>query len=189
MPAMDLISLEEFLALPDDEFERELIRGELRERAMTRRNRSHARLEALLASLLHDWLKTQPEPRGDVFRGEVGCILRTDPPSSVGINVAYFSKDVADEPADQTTLLNGPPVLAIEILSPTDVLEEVDEKIDEYLATGVKLVWIVHPRRQTVTVYRLDADPELFNVQGTLRGDPFLPGLTMSVAEVFRRLA
>ena len=76
-------------------------------------------------------------------------------------------------------------MLAIEILSPSDEQEGIQDKIDEYLRTGVKLVWIVEPVHKTITVYRPDADPELFNLGDEITADPHLPGFKAKVAELF----
>lgn len=180
------MSVEEFLELPDDpRVERELIRGELREKPMTIRNRWHCRNAARIAHFLMAWLLRQPLPRGDVFVGEVGCILRRNPDTAVGIDVAYVSAETAAYESENTTLIDGPPILAAEILSPSDKHEEVIEKVDEYLAAGVKLVWVLDPHFRTVVVYRADAEPELFNIREELTAEPHLPGFRCPVAAIF----
>lgn len=181
-----LMTTEDLLTLPDDGMDRELIRGVLREQEMTRRNRLHARTEARLAHLLESWLDTQPEPRGQVFAGEAGCILRRDPDTTVGIDVVYLSAEMASSQSDSTTMIEGAPLLAVEILSPSDKQEDINDKVDEYLATGVALVWIVDPHFRTVTVHRSDAEPALFNVDQHLSSEPHLPGLSISVRDIFR---
>jgi Uma2 family endonuclease len=187
--ATSLITVEEFLALPDDGVERDLIYGVVREypgKTVTRRNRRHSRVEANIVYLLKSWLSRQPMPRGEIHSGEVGCILRRGPDLTVGIDVAYFSREVIARCSDQpTTMIEGAPVLAIEILSPSDVQEEIDEKIDSYLANGTAVVWIVDPHFQTVRVHRLGEQPILFNVQQELAGDPLLPGFCTSVTAIF----
>jgi Uma2 family endonuclease len=178
------MTIEAFLALPDDGMRRELIRGELRESEMTRRNRSHSRSESRVAKILGNWFDTQPEPRGLVVSGEAGFILGRDPDIGVGIDVAYVSAEVAArEP--EAAYFEGPPVLAVEILSPSDVQQEIDEKILLYLETGVALVWILNPRFKTVTVYRPDGPPVQFNETQELTAEPHLPGFRVSVAELF----
>jgi Uma2 family endonuclease len=139
------MTLEEMLALPDDGMERELIRGQLRERPMTRRNRWHAGVEARIAKLLGVWLDTRPEPRGEVVSGEAGFRLSTAPDSGVGIDVAYVSAEVAAATPEKASYFQGPPVLAVEILSPSDKQEDIDEKVALYLETGVLLVWDRQP--------------------------------------------
>ena len=186
--ATSLMTLEEFLALPDDGIQRDLINGVLREypgKTVTRRNRRHSRVEAKIAYLLNSWLMLQPVPRGEIHSGEVGCILRRDPDATVGIDVAYFSAEVIARSSDATTMIEGAPVLAVEILSPSDTQEDVDEKIDEYLANGTALVWIVDPHFQTVRIHRRGEQPILFNLQQELAGDPHLPGFRTPVTAIF----
>ncbi|MFM9962767.1 MAG: Uma2 family endonuclease [Planctomycetaceae bacterium] len=182
------ITLEEFLALPDDGVYREVIRGELREYRgdeMTRRNKKHTKVEARIAQLLNDWLDRQPPKTGEVHSGEVGCIIRHDPLTTVGIDVAYFDYDVANDDSSGTSFIGGPPILAVEILSPSDTIEGVTEKVEEYLALGVDLVWVVNPRFRTVEVFRADAEPQLFNIQQTLTAEPFLSGFSTPVRAIF----
>jgi Uma2 family endonuclease len=180
-----LMNTEELLALPDNGTERDLIRGELRERPMTKRNRFHSSIEARIAHFLLDWVMQQPPPRGNVHSGEVGCILRHNPDTTVGIDVAYFSADVEAQQSTHTTMMDGAPVIAVEILSPTDKEEEINEKIDEYLEANVELVWIVDPHYRTVRVHRPGAQPELFNINQELTADPHLPGFRVRVAAIF----
>jgi Uma2 family endonuclease len=74
---------------------------------------------------------------------------------------------------------------AVEILSPSDVQEDIEEKIDALLQAGVPLVWIINPRRRTVTVYRPGYEPELFNMHQELSGETHPPGLRIEVRRLF----
>jgi Uma2 family endonuclease len=182
-----LMTTEELLALPDDGLERWLIRGQLREKPMTVRSRWHSRILIRIGQILRNWLDQQAQPRGDVLGGEAGCRLRRDPDTTVGIDVVYVGAEVAARESDDTTLIDGVPILAVEILSPNDVLEEIHEKIAAYLSAGVPLVWVVNPYDRTVRVYRPDAQPQLFNIEQELSGEPQLPGFHVSVARIFER--
>jgi Uma2 family endonuclease len=183
----DLLSTEQLLAMPDDGKERWLICGELREKEMTRRNRGHSRVEGKIAYLLRKWMETQPEPRGEVLVGEAGVRLRRNPDTTVGVDVAYVSPQVADADPRDERFLDGVPVLTVEILSPSDKQDEINEKVKNYLENGVKLVWVVDPIFRTITVYRGDAEPELFNTNETIGGGPHLPGFQVAVKDVFSR--
>ena len=90
----------------------------------------------------------------------------------------------SDEP--ETSLIDGVPVLVVEILSPSDTQEQIDEKIDDYLRAGVAVVWIIDPHDKTVLIYRKDAEPELLNITQELSGEPHLPGFRVPVGEIFR---
>ena len=187
-----LMTTEEFLALPDDGVERWLIRGQLRENRgqggehpLTVRNRWHSRIMVRVSQALANWLDQQPEPRGAILCGEAGCRLRRDPPTVVGIDVVYISAELAASEPEETTLIGGVPVLVVEILSPSDTQEQVDEKIDDYLRVGVALVWIIDPHDRTVLIYRPNQEPEFVNVRQELSGEPQLPGFRVPAAQLF----
>jgi Uma2 family endonuclease len=192
--APTLMTTEEMLALPDDGTERWLIRGQLREKPpvewvkgkpMTVRNRVHSRVMIRVGKFLDNWLDEQPEPRGEVLGGEAGVRLRRTQESTVGVDVVYIDAEVAARRTEDTTLIDGVPILAVEILSPNDVIEEVNEKIDEYLDAGVKLVWVIDPHHRTVQIFRPGTEPELVNVRQELTGEPHLPGFRIAVARLF----
>ena len=154
---------------------------------MTRRNRGHSRIEAKIAYLLYRWIDARPGPRGEVLVGEAGIRLRRNPDTTVGADVAYISAQTADSDPHEDRFLEGIPVLVVEILSKTDNHEDVSEKITSYLDAGVKLAWVVDPKFRTITVYRADAEPELFNVNQSVSGEPHLPGFAVAVKDVFSR--
>ncbi|MHC4875034.1 MAG: Uma2 family endonuclease [Planctomycetota bacterium] len=186
-----LMTIEEFLALPDDDgIDRELIRGELREgeRDMTRRNRTHAWIESCLSKLLGMWLDEHPELGCDVYAGEVGCVLHRDPATAVGIDVVVSTAEQEQASIDAgTTQLEGPPLLAVEILSPSDKLEDVGGKVDLYLESGVQIVWLIEPHFQTVEIHKPGMLPVQLNTGQEIADEPLLPGLRIPVARVFRR--
>lgn len=176
---------EELLALPENGTERWLIRGRLREKAMTIRNRWHSRAIARLSYLLQCWLDGQPPPRGAVLAGEAGCRLRRDPDTTVGIDVVYVGPELAAQEPSDTRLIDGVPILAVEVLSPSDTQEEIDEKLDSYLQAGVALVWVVDPHDRTVLIYQRGMAPILANETQELCGDPHLPGFRVPVRRIF----
>jgi Uma2 family endonuclease len=180
-----LITTEELLAMPEDGVDRDLIRGQLREKPMTRRNPLHSEATINVGYLLKAWLRQQPKPRGRVLGGEAGFRIRRDPDTTVGIDVAYISAELAANTPKNAKLVDGPPVLAVEILSPSDKHEEITEKVQEYLNAGVALVWVIDPVLRTVTVCRPDAAPVLFNVHQELTAEPHLSGFRVAVAEIF----
>ncbi len=136
-------------------------------------------------SKLSAWVERQPEPRGEVVVGEAGFRLQRNPDTTVGIDVAYISAATVAANRGVTGLLVGLPVLAVEILSPSDTHEGVGEKLDLYLRLGVAGVWIVDPRYRTVTVHQPAQEPVFFNATQRLDGGSYLPGFSVPVAELF----
>jgi Uma2 family endonuclease len=81
--------------------------------------------------------------------------------------------------------LVGAPDLAVEVVSPGDRGSEVAAKAEEYLAAGAQAVWVIDPRRQTVTVHLPGRDAETLGRRGQLDGDPYLPGFRLRVGDLF----
>src|SRR5438105_3111491 len=81
--------------------------------------------------------------------------------------------------------VNGVPALVTDVLSPKDTFGDIDKRIDGYLQAGIPLVWSIHQHDRTVTVYRPDARPQMFNEDQDLSGEPHLPGFRVSVARLF----
>jgi Uma2 family endonuclease len=120
-----------------------------------------------------------------ILSGEAGIRLRRNPDTTVGVDVVYLSPQVVATDPQDNRVLDAVPLLAVEILSPSDKHQEITEKVQSYLDAGVGLVWVVEPRFRTVTVYRPDAQPQLFNVTHTLSCDPHLPGFSVLVKDIF----
>jgi Uma2 family endonuclease len=182
------MTAEELLAMPDDGVERWLIRGELRENPesdMNRRNPDHSGAMTRVAAFLDQWLRTQPMPRGKIYTGDIAFKLRQDSPSLVGIDVAYISAELRAQTPKGRRVIEGVPILTVEILSPSDTHSDVTEKVQEYLDVGVSVIWVVDPDFETVAVYRSDAEPVAFNRQQELTAEPHLPGFRVRVAELF----
>lgn len=186
MPAVaQRMTTAELLAMPDDGIERWLIDGELREGTMSYRNKTHSRVMTRAAQHLAIWNDNQPAPRGMVLTGDAGFILHEDPDTTVGADVAYVSAALLAAQTDENTVIQGPPTLAVEILSPNDRHKEVHEKVQKYLAAGAAHVWVVNPDAQYVMVHRPGEKPQLVNVDQELTAEPDMPGLRLPVAALF----
>ena len=72
----------------------------------------------------------------------------------------------------------------MEVVSPTDLAGELWAKVQDWLATGCRAVWVVDPTSQTVSVYRGSRETTLLTVDDELTDDELLPGFRLSVAEV-----
>jgi Uma2 family endonuclease len=189
------MSAQEFLALPDDGIHRELVRGRVREdrelweggkrgSEVTVRNRFHSRIVIRVGQLLANWMDLQPEPRGEVVGGEAGFLLMGTRESLVGIDVAVVTPALVASTDSDQKLYHGPPLLAVEVLSPNDTHEEIAEMVSSYLQVG-SVVWVIDPDLRTITVYLPTGDVETLSVRRELSGDPYLPGFRVNVARLF----
>jgi Uma2 family endonuclease len=183
--AKPMTSDELFALPPSKKINRWLFRGELRESKVTRRNPNHAGAVMAIGALLSNWIKTQTEPRGKLYGGEAYFRIRKDPDTNVGIDVALATAEQRATVKKKSSYVDGPPLLAVEVLSPYDKQKEIDEMIAEYMECGVRLLWVIDPMDETVLVYRPGAEPVLSNRTQELTGDPELPGFRCRVAEIF----
>jgi Uma2 family endonuclease len=81
------------------------------------------------------------------------------------------------------------PDLAVEVISPNDTADEVEEKVFEWLRVGVRLVWVVSPATRTVRIHRPRLAPggpvSMLSDGDTLGGEDVIPGFSCHVREIF----
>ena len=81
--------------------------------------------------------------------------------------------------------IQGPPALGIEVISPTDLAEELRQKVEQYLAAGAKAVWVFYPKTREVQVYRADGRSFVRRETETLEEPDVLPGFSHDLKAVF----
>ena len=77
------------------------------------------------------------------------------------------------------------PDFVIELLSPSDELEEVKAKMDEYIENGARLGWLLEPRSRRVYVYRPGESVIMIENTGQISGEPELPGFVLNLREIW----
>jgi Uma2 family endonuclease len=173
---------EDLWRLGDDDVRRELVNGEVIE--MTPAGGLHGETVARITLPLMEYIR---EHRiGRVVTGDVGFVLALpDDPHRVRAPDAAFIASARLPGRMPVTFVPGPPDLAIEVLSPSDNPVDVQQKVRDYLEAGTRLVWIVAPQANSVTVYRPDGSARLVCSPEALDGEEVMPGLTISLAELF----
>ncbi|NJN23934.1 MAG: Uma2 family endonuclease [Acaryochloridaceae cyanobacterium RL_2_7] len=73
------------------------------------------------------------------------------------------------------------PDFVMELRSRTDSLSALQVKMAEYLASGVRLGWLVNPQDQAVEIYRLGQDLEVKTLPTVLDGESVLPGFSLEI--------
>ena len=80
------------------------------------------------------------------------------------------------------------PDLAVEVLSPTNTGPEMAKKRREYFDAGVRLVWIIDPKKRAVEVFTAVDEVDHLTAADTLTGGEVLPGFAVPLGEVFAYL-
>jgi Uma2 family endonuclease len=99
-------------------------------------------------------------------------------------DAGYVSNE-RDAPVGEDEFFPYAPDLAIEVLSPDNSGPKVRRKARAYLENGGRLVWALDSRRQTLTVYRPNREPEVLRGDAILSGEDVLPGFAVRVGELF----
>lgn len=81
-----------------------------------------------------------------------------------------------------------PPDLAVEVVSPHDLAEDVHNKVNDYRDAGVPLVWVIYPSSGQVCVYQ-SSGPQLLSSEDELSGQDVLPGFRMKVSDLFAKFS
>jgi Uma2 family endonuclease len=80
------------------------------------------------------------------------------------------------------------PDLAVEVLSPSNTPGEILRKLKEYFLGGVRLVWVIDPRKRAAVAYTTPDKKTVVGESGTLDGGDVLPGFRVPLANLFERL-
>jgi Uma2 family endonuclease len=177
------ITAEEFLDLPNTDFH-ELVDGKLVEKRMGAESSYIAgRLNTLLSRFCEDPF------RGWVFPGDAGYQFLPDRPNVVRKpDVSFIRVGRLPEERPPEGHIRLAPDLAVEVVSPNDLFYEVEQKVAEYRAAGIPLIWIVVPPTRIVLIRRGDGSCVEVGETGELDGEAVLPGFRCPVSALFQHL-
>lgn len=159
----------------------DLIRGELI--ALEPASEEHGSIASNFVG--HLWPHVRSQRLGRVYTAETGFILSRDPDTTLVPDVAFVRTERLPSEGLRTTFFDGPPDLAVEVVSPSERTTQTHQKVMEYLQAGTQLVWVIDPPRRTVTVYHSDHSARILRIDDELDGGAVLPGFHIKVAEIF----
>jgi len=167
--------------MPDDGWRYELVKGELIKMAPT--GEEHGRVTMELAARLH--LHVKQNNLGNVYAAETGFKLESDPDTVRAPDIAFVRLERINATGRLTGFREGAPDLVVEVLSPSDRIGKVEGKVAQWLEAGARMVWVVSPKLQSITVYRSVTDIATLTEKGVLDGVDVVPGFQIKVAEIF----
>lgn len=178
-------SVDEFMNLiagrNDGRFE--LVKGKIIEMSLA--GDQHGRISSKLLILLGYYVLENG--LGQTYGSDTGFVLdKTDPqkPTVRGPDIAFIAKERLSKVT--TKAVPVAPDLAVEVMSPNDYSPEVLEKVREYQYAGVRLVWIIRPKTQTVEVYhQYDEQPITLTIKDELDGEGIIQGFKLKVSMLF----
>ena len=163
-----LISYEDIASIPEGY---EVIEGRLKELAPA--GGEHGYFEAEVA------FKLKEVEGGYVLVGEVGIVISRDPLTVRAADIVYISKDKLK--SVPKGMLEVPPDLVVEIISPSNTFEEVEEKVADYLNFGVGRVFLIDPSAKKVTLINEERKIEIKDFDEEVE---ILPGLKVRMSDL-----
>ncbi len=181
MASTKLLTADEFFEMEDDGNIYELVRGELVR--MTPPGGWHGEVTIEISWHIRTYLAQNPI--GRVY-AETTFLLARDPDIVRAPDVAFVRADRLPPEEEREKYLPLAPDLAVEVVSPGDRAGEINDKVMDYLDAGTRMVWVVHRRRRTITVFNPDRTARVLRESDELDGGDVLPGFRLAVAEIFR---
>ena len=176
------MTADELLRLPDNGMRRELIAGELHE--MPPAGGEHGYVGNRAQIELGIFLKQHPEIGGSFFLAETGFRLSRDPDTVRAPDISYVNESRLAQ-ARVGAFPELAPDFLVEVVSPNDTASEVQSKVNEWLAAGVVLVWVLYPSTRTAMTFRSDGGVQLLHADDTITAEPVLPGFACRLGELF----
>ena len=146
--------------------------------------------EATLASLLSQYLSNAGQQLG-AGRSvtEVLFVLQREPKVHRRADVAFVSETQwgAGPPRGENAW-DVVPELAVEVVSSTNLAEEIESRLLDYLSAGVKQFWILHPETRRMYVHESVTDVRVITESGSITWESMLPGFSLPLAQLFSEM-
>lgn len=172
------ITVEELMRLPDDGNKYERVKGVLK---VTPAGHEQEYFGIWLATLLTNFVR--PRKLGQVYGSNAGYRLPSGDVRAPDVSFVRLERIPGGHPPKG--FAEYPPDLAVEVLSPNQTLEDVEDKVAEFLDWGTPLVWVLDPETQTATVYHSLTDVHTLGPGDELSGEDVIPGFRVRVEELF----
>jgi Uma2 family endonuclease len=121
---------------------------------------------------------------GAMTGADGGYVLFPDRATIRVPDVAFIREDRLPPESERSRFPRLAPDLAIEVLSPSDSTSEVVAKVEMYQEAGIPLIWLVDPKKRTITVIASGVPTVTLKQEDTITGGDVLPGFSIRVAEL-----
>lgn len=177
------VSLEEYLALPQTKPYLELLDGEVVEKSMP--GLAHS---TLVARLIFELTLHLDQTREGRVETELRHLSRTDEWTFLPDISVTLADHIHAAPGGSEGPVETMPDFAIEVLSPDDQPGRVTRRIAHYMRAGVRLLWVIDPETEQVTVWEPGDVPRVIGGSEELSAAPVLPAFSVDLGSLFARL-
>ncbi|NHZ72231.1 MAG: Uma2 family endonuclease [Aquificales bacterium] len=175
------MTAEKLVSLSPEARRGELIQGEFI--SMSPAGFMHGRIALKIGTYLNIFVLENH--LGAAYAAETGFVLKRNPDTVRAPDVAFVTAEHAAKQSKETGFFEGAPDLAVEVISPSETMADIESKLFDYLEAGTQVVWLVFPRTQSITVYRSLTDIRIFTIEDSIDCSELLPGFSVTVEEIF----
>jgi Uma2 family endonuclease len=179
-----LMTADELLLMPDSRWGYELVRGKLK-KYMPAGN-LHGIIALKIGRIIGNFV--EDNNLGVVVAAETGFKIFQNPDTVRAPDSAFISNERLAKHGITEKFFPDAPNLAVEVVSPSDKKKDVEEKIKDYLAAGVELVWVIYPQKQIVVVHRQTEVVSILFETDELEGEEVLPNFRLPLEKLFANL-
>lgn len=122
--------------------------------------------------------------KGYVCTNDAGVIVESGPDTVRGPDVTFYEDAQSSDDMDRQYAA-VPPLLAVDVMSPTDRINRVNIRIAQLLSRGVQMVWIIDPEARDVSIYMPAREPKLLKDPDILTVEELLPGIRIPISDLF----
>lgn len=131
------------------------------------------------------WFWNSQNNLGKAFDSSTGFKLPNGATRSPDASWVKMERWDALTPEQRKKYLPLYPDFAVELVLETDDIEDTQAKMQEYLASGLLLGWLINPQEQQVIIYRPNQAPEIIQSPTSLSGEDVLPGFILNLQTIF----
>ncbi|WP_414568151.1 Uma2 family endonuclease [Nostoc sp. CCY 9925] len=131
------------------------------------------------------WFWNSKNNLGKAFDSSTGFKLPNGATRSLDASWIRIERWNTLTPQQRKKFLPLCPDFAVELVSETDNLEDTQAKMQEYLANGLQLGWLINPKDKQVEIYRPNQVPEVLQSPTSLSGEGVLSGFILNLQPIF----
>ncbi|CAN5832294.1 Uma2 family endonuclease [soil metagenome] len=179
-----LMTADELLMMQNSRWGYELVRGKLK-KYMPAGN-LHGIIALKIGRIVGNFV--EENNLGVVVAAETGFLISHNPDTVRAPDSAFIGKEKLAKYGITEKFFPDAPDLAVEVVSPNDRKKDIEDKVQDYLAAGVNLIWIIYPQKQFVAVHRQSKIVSILFETDELEGEEVLPDFRLPLEKLFGNL-
>ncbi len=131
------------------------------------------------------WFWNEEKQLGELFDSSTGFTLPSGANRSPDVSWVEKSRWDPLNKEQKEKFIPLCPDFVIEIMSPSDNLKKLQNKMQEYMENGCRLGWLINRKQQEVEIYRQGKEVEVLKLPQTISGEDVLPGFLLNMQKIW----